>query len=341
MGMSTRFAFVGFRHSHIRSLLNLCRARDDITIVGCCEEDAATRSSLAAESDVEITHSDLRRMLDDVECDVVAVGDCFGRHAQRLLVALERGLHAISDKPLCTSLDDLTRIEELALKRSRVVGCIFDLRDAAPFVKSRELLLAGEIGEVQAIHFDGQHPLLLGKRPEWYFEAGLHGGTLNDIAVHAVDLIPWVTQLRFQAIVAARCWNARPPQALHFKECAQAMLTLENGAGVIGDVSYLIPDSFGYDFANYWRFTFWGTEGVLSAAYNSPTIVLHRNGETEPKSIATGRGLPGGYLDSFLREVRGQTDGLHLPSADVLHSSRISLLLQRAADSRSDDHPLY
>jgi len=31
-----------------------------------------------------------------------------------------------------------------------------------------------------------------GTRPAWYFEPGMHGGTLNDIAIHALDFIPWV-----------------------------------------------------------------------------------------------------------------------------------------------------
>ena len=76
-------------------------------------------------------------------------------------------------------------------------------------------------------------------------------------------MIPWATGLRLRSIVAARCWNARLPQHPHFRECGQALLELENGAGVVCDVSYLSPDSFGYVMPLYWRFTIWGDDGVL------------------------------------------------------------------------------
>ncbi len=68
-------------------------------------------------------------------------------------------------------------------------------------------------------------------------EEGKHGGTINDIAVHALDLIPWITGHKFKRIVAARCWNALAKRCPHFKDAAQLMLEMDNGAGVMGDVS--------------------------------------------------------------------------------------------------------
>ncbi|MEZ4683286.1 MAG: hypothetical protein R2932_54665 [Caldilineaceae bacterium] len=54
----------------------------------------------------------------------------------------------------------------------------------------RNLIRSGLIGEIHAINFGGQHPLMLDTRAAWYFEPGKHGGTINDIAIHAVDAIP-------------------------------------------------------------------------------------------------------------------------------------------------------
>lgn len=309
-----------------------CQQREDIEVVACCEEDAATRDELASSGEVEITHSDFDQVLAEVECDAIAVGDVYGKRGDLIARALEAGRHVISDKPICITLAELDRIEELARKHDRVVSCMLDMRDLPAYLGIRQILQSGEIGTVQAMSFDGQHPLLFGTRPDWYFEEGLHGGTLNDIAIHAIDMIPWATGLRFQSIVAARCWNATLPQFPHFKQCGQAMLTLENGAGIICDVSYLAPDSFGYTFPLYWRFTIWGDGGVLSAALNAPAITLYKNGESEPREVPYPEGLPGEYLSSFLQEIGGNTDGLHLSSAEVLASSRINLRIQEAAD---------
>ena len=88
---------------------------------------------------------------------------------------------------------DLDRIEALAREKNLKVGCMLTMRDAAAFIGARNLIQAGRIGEVHAIAFGGQHPLLLGSRPGWYFEQGKHGGTITDIGIHAIDALPWVT----------------------------------------------------------------------------------------------------------------------------------------------------
>ena len=111
--MKTRMAFIGFQHGHIVGLYKLAQQREDIEVVAACEEDAETRANLAAQG-VAITHDSYPRMLDEAKCDVVACGDWFGIRGQRLIDAMERGLHVIGDKPLCTTLDECERIAALA-----------------------------------------------------------------------------------------------------------------------------------------------------------------------------------------------------------------------------------
>ena len=329
--MKTRFAFVGFRHPHVFDMHQRCLDRDDVEIVACCEEDADSRAALADRDGLDITHENFATMLEEVDCDVVAVGDCYGLRADRLIPALERGRHVISDKPICISLDELDRLEKAARDNQRVVGCMLDMRDLPIFLGLREQIRNGEIGEIQAISFDGQHPLNYGKRPMWYFEPGMHGGVINDIAVHALDFIPWATGQSVKEIVAARGWNGTAPQHPEFQQCGQGMLTLENGAGVTFDVSYLTPDTIGYQMPLYWRFTIWGADGVLEAGFNSSQITIYKNGESEPRQIDPPAGKPGDYLESFLREIRGEADP-SLSAADVLKAARISLQIQEAAN---------
>ena len=124
-------------------------------------------------------------MLEETDCDAIAIGDYYAQRGSLIIQALSHGKHVISDKPLCTSLDELDEIERLAAAKSLKVNCMLDMRDSAPFISVRKLIRQGLIGEVHAITFGGQHPLLLGKRPAWYFEPGKHGGTINDIVIHA------------------------------------------------------------------------------------------------------------------------------------------------------------
>ena len=330
--MTVRFTFVGFRHPHIFDMYQRCQSHADVDVVAGCEEHAATRAQLVSSGDVEITHSDTARVLEEVACDVVAVGDAYGRRAEVILAALRSGRHVISDKPPCITLQELDEIEQVAHDRQLTVGCMLDMRDLAVYLGIRETIQAGKIGAVHAISFDGQHPMLYGQRPEWYYEPGMHGGVLNDIAIHAIDFIPWATGHAIKTVVAARGWNATLPQHPDFQQCGQAMLVLENGAGVICDVSYLTPDSFAYEMPLYWRFTFWGSEGTLEAAVNSPHLTLYRNGDQAPCEIALPPKLPGAYLNSFLAEIAGESHDLHVSSSDAFRAARISLKIQQAAD---------
>jgi predicted dehydrogenase len=105
------------------------------------------------------------------------------------------------------------------------------------------------------ISFGGQHALnysLDGSgRSPWYFEEGKHGGTLTDIAVHGIDIAQWITGSRVARVVGARAWNTG--RAPHIKDAAQCMLELENGVGVMGDASYLAPESVGQSSASHGR----------------------------------------------------------------------------------------
>jgi len=329
--MTVRIAFIGFRHGHISGLYQLAQQRDDVEVVAVCEEDAQRRAGLAG-AGVTVTHDDYGRMLDEAACDVVACGDYFGIRGRRLIQALERGLHVIGDKPLCTSLEELERIEALAAAGDRRVGCMLDLGNHRAFVTLGEMLGRGSVGDVHAVCFLGQHPLLYGQRPMWYFEPGKHGGTINDIAIHAVDLIPAVTGRRIVEVTAARSWNAKVPEHPHFHDGGAFMLRLDNDGVVIGDVSYLASDKHGYGMASYWRFTISGADGVIETSCNAEHVTLWRHDGEEFVQQAVGEGRQGGYLDDFLADLAGAPNPGGLHTRRVLESSRITLLAQHAAD---------
>jgi predicted dehydrogenase len=328
-----KLAIIGFRHGHIFDILRRAQSHPDLTLTATCEEDAETRARLSQEGKVTITHTSAVQLLEETDCDIVAVGDYYSRRGTILAEALRHGKHVIGDKPICVTRGELDEIARLAQAGKRSVGCMLDLRDSPVYIGLRQAVRAGRIGEVTAVGFTGQHPLALGTRPAWYFEEGKQGGTLNDIAVHAVDAIPWITGEPLARIEAARTWNAGLPQFPHFHNGAQMMLSLRNGAGVLGDVSYFAPDQMSCPLPTYWRMTIWGTAGVLEADLASPSIVRYAKGFAAPETIPLPPARPGGYLEDFLREIRGeQVDPNGQTTANVLSVARHSLMIQEAAD---------
>ncbi len=343
-----KIAFAGFRHGHIESLYHAANKHADLTVVAAAEDDEATRTALIERSNIpttieesrraellanriELTHHTIDEIIEQVECDIIAIGDYYSRRGSMAIKALKAGKHVIADKPISTSLEELAEIEQLATANNLKVGCMFDLRDIPCSVGLKQLIDNGDLGTIQSVTFDGQHPLMIGSRAGWYFEPGKHGGTINDIAIHAIDLIPWLIGSEIKTINAARCWNANAAQYPHFEDAAQMMLTMENGCGVLGEVSYLVPDSLGYNHELYWRMTFWGTKGVAEVGYNKDHILLCRNGEKELKKQPLPAGNPGNYLQAFIDDINGKPQH-DLNTAIVLKSSKASLEIQAVAD---------
>jgi predicted dehydrogenase len=329
--MKTRFAFIGFQHPHIWDLVARASSHPAIEVVAMCEEDAAMREKLAGDKRVRLTHRDYRAMLAEVACDAVVVGEWFGKRGRVVIDCLNAGRHVLADKPMCTTLAEHDEIVRLAAAKKLTVGMMLDMRDSGVFRAVRELVRGGEIGEVRAASLEGQHPLLPGVRAAWYHEAGKHGGTVNDLAIHGLDLVAWLTGLAVKRVTAARCWAAGVPVDSHFRNCGQFMVELENGAGIMGDVSYVSPSSQGYTLPMYWRLTLWGSLGVLETTLNAKEIMLFKEGEKAGRAVPVAPANPGGYLTAFLQEMRGEAgDGLTM--AEIFRASYAALKAQEAAD---------
>ncbi|MEZ4622927.1 MAG: hypothetical protein R2867_46550 [Caldilineaceae bacterium] len=123
------------------------------------------------------------------------------------------------------------------------------------------------------------------------------------------------------------------PLTSHFHDAAQLMLSLANGCGVLGDVSYFMPNSMGYTLPLYWRMTFWGRSGVVETAITWDHMMVALDGEEQPRHEPLPAGNPGGYLQAFLDDVAGKPAGDRLHTQLILDRARVALQIQAAASS--------
>ena len=119
-----KIAFAGFRHNHIEALYYAAKNHADLSVVAAAEDDKTTRTALIGRSKipstieesrraelmankVELTHHTLDEILEQLDCDIIAIGDYYSRRGSMVIKALEAGKHVISDKPISTSLTEL------------------------------------------------------------------------------------------------------------------------------------------------------------------------------------------------------------------------------------------
>ena len=324
-----KIAFAGLRHNHIYSLYNEVKAHADLTEVGAWEETAAAAEAAKAVI-TEPFYESYEALLADPSVDIVAIGDYYGIRGKRVIQALNAGKAVITDKPLCTSPEELAEIVRISREKQIPVGIQLELRDDGTLQTAAALIARGEIGEIRAVQFTAQHPLSYGVRPGWYFEEGKHGGTFNDIAIHAMDVLTWVAGSAYDKTLFARQWNAYATEVPHFKDCAQFNGQLVNGAAVTGDVSYAAPQA-AFTLPSYWRFTFWGATGYLECRVGAETMTVATAEDTQPRTVAV-QAPKRHVLDSFLEEVRNGAPAEN--TASCIAASRAALSLQRFADEQ-------
>ena len=223
-------------------------------------------------------------------------------------------------------------IAELQKKTGLSVFAMLDLRFEKNVQAAKKIIDAGEIGEINNISFGGQHPLLYGTRACWYFEEGKHGGTINDIAIHGIDLVRYFTGSEIKEINGARTWNKYAKEVPFFNDSAMLLITTESGAGVMADVSYASPTSIAFSHPYYWEFKIWGTEGLLSFTYYTDGVSLFKNGNTEGVNVP-GETTDFDYVEAFVKEINGE-DPVYLSTEESLKSAFTTLKIQYVADKK-------
>ena len=320
-----KILFYGFRHGHINGLYRRVQNADCAEIAGCIEENAEARAAAEVRLGASFLSESYDAML-ATDIDAVAIGCAYGDRGAAVIKALRAGKHVIADKPICTSLAELAQIRALCAETGLTVACMLDLRYLPQTLTAKRVLDSGRLGAIKSITFNGQHCIDYANRPAWYFEKGKHGGTINDLAIHGIDLVRMLTGQELAEIDAARVWNAYAYKNPEFRDSATFMARLSDGAGVLADISYSAPSQV-FSMPTYWEFRIWCARGMLTFHYTDSSVTLYEEGTPAPVVLA-GETSRTDYLDELLAGMGGDTS----VTAGVLASTETALRIQQVAD---------
>jgi len=329
-----RLAIVGFRHGHVGSLYAKAQELDYVDIVACVEEDPAARDTLARDLGVTLTHETFDEVLNDVEFDALACVDYYAKRGPTIIKALEAGKHCITDKPLCTEIDQLERIAGLSREKNLTVHVALTMRYSPEALAFRQLVQDGAIGDPVSATVFGHHPLAWGSRPGWYFEEGKQRGTINDLMIHGIDMMRWVTGNEFSRVITGDASSFEDsPAPEFFQQSAQCFLEMTNGARVFADASYLVPDGHHAP----WRFFVWGSQGHIHYESGSAPVVEAAGKPTVTAELGAGPGLDA--FEDFARQVEFG-DEPFLAGEECFRSTMAALTAQKAADTGEKSLPV-
>ena len=88
-------------------------------------------------------------LLDDPEIDMILIADVPVRRADRAIDAMRAGKDVMTDKPGCTTLDQLAAIKACVSETNRIWSIDFSERFEVPAVtRAGDLIAEGRIGQV-------------------------------------------------------------------------------------------------------------------------------------------------------------------------------------------------
>jgi predicted dehydrogenase len=323
--MTIRFGLAGLRHPHLEYLLQEIERRpDDVRLVALADDDPEIRARFADRLGVT-AYADYREMLGRERLDAVGVVSVPGERGRVVAACLAAGVHVVADKPLCTTLADLDQIEATWRRSDRLLSMLLDKRFYAPTLALRDLLAAGELGDLALAWASGPHRLRRATRPAWMFRHASYGGILNDLCIHDVDLLLWLTGAK-SGTVQGLAGNRAHPDLPEFQDHGQVLLRTETGLLATIEAHWFSPEAAPYH--GDYRLVLTGTAGTAELRWAHGE--LHLATHTRPPQLVPlppAGSVAGDFFDAVLAGQEGA-----VRTSEILTAMRVTLLAQTTAN---------
>ena len=298
--------------------------RDDTEITALCDtNDEATEQLLqsgTAQNAARFTQ--WQELLASGNVDGVIIATPHTQHSEQVSAFLDAGVHVLVEKPMAPTVADSHRILDSAAKSDKVLAIAYQRHGDGRFIRARQILQAGTIGEVRMIHVIIAQDCVNFFRPgaSWRADPALSGGGhFMDTGSHINDILLWTTGL-----------EPRRVQAFINKDGADVdvltAVTVEFTNGAVGTLAYtsLSPE---------WReeFTFYGNDGVMRFGAAEP-LMVHKRGEDIVLPQAAEGGQPPAH--NFIEAVLGRAE-VQAPGVCGLRVAQLTEGGYRSAESGS------
>ncbi len=139
------------------------------------------------------TYLDFDKMLQEQKPETVIVCTPDYLHSEYIIRSLDWGADVISEKPLTTEAEKFNEIQQAIARSGKTVRTAFNYRWTPGVSKVRELITAGEIGQVKHVQFEYLLNTMHGADyfRRWHSRKACSGGLLIHKATHHFDLINW------------------------------------------------------------------------------------------------------------------------------------------------------
>jgi len=294
-----RFGILGVGRIGKIHMENLANRIPGAEVVAVCDVAAADLAAVAGKYGIERTFTDHRELMDLAEVDAVAICSPTDRHYEMICDAAARGKQIFCEKPIDLSLEKVQAANQEVARRGIRMMVGFNRRFDPNFLKLRETIAGGLVGQPQILRITSRDP---GPPPEQYIRAS--GGIFLDMTIHDFDMARYLMGSEVTEVYARAAVMVDPMIGKAGDwDTAVITLTFENGAFAVIDNSRKAV--YGYD----QRVEMFGSAGMAAVANNTPDthILCDRAGihTSLPLNFFLER-----YAESYLLEMRAFIDAV-------------------------------
>lgn len=136
------------------------------------------------------TYSKFEKMIAKENLDAVLLATPTKFHAEHIRIALENNLHVFVEKPFCLNAEDSVEVTLKAKEKGLVTQVGYHNRFIGTFLRAKEIIDNGFIGDIYNIHGESYGPVITKKQKEsWRSQKSEGGGCVYDYSSHVINLM--------------------------------------------------------------------------------------------------------------------------------------------------------
>ena len=235
-------------------------------LVGIASEHLESARTAAAAHGIPYATDDWKKMLDEVDADLVSVVTPVDLHYPMARAALERKRHVLLEKPFALNVAQAKELASLARTQGVVNAINHEFRyQPARAALTREIQ-EGRLGRLEHITIRDQLPGWArdrSRRLTWLTDRQRGGGYLGALGSHHIDtLMLWAGPIRrifcsLRSLAPRAAADSPAHQAITADDCITMLLDFEGGATAVVDI-------FGGARVRRERFEVFGSEDAMT-----------------------------------------------------------------------------
>lgn len=185
-------------------------------------------------------YTDWRHLLDQEEVDAAYIATPDDAHRGPAVLAAERGLNLLIEKPLATSMNDCIAIKKAVQKAGVKGSVVFHNRWNPSFIRAKEAIDSGELGKIISLNVRANDTLYV---PTQMLPWASRSSPAWFLLSHAFDLALWLTGAKAHSIFAKGIKSKLVGMGIDTYDLIHTMIEFSDGVIGLFETTWVLPDS--------------------------------------------------------------------------------------------------